>query len=200
VPTVPDIRADLRADRRRRVRDAMLDAAHDLTVSDGWGRVRMASVAAAVGVSRQTLHAEFGTKAALGEALVLRETDCYLAGVADALARHPGHLQAAIEAAVTYTLQATAASPLLQAILTGAAGGDESLLPLLTSRGTAILDRATQMLHAWMLTDDTSRDPARVDDLADDLVRLVVSHAVLPQQPPEVVGRRLARLASLVTD
>jgi AcrR family transcriptional regulator len=200
VATVPDIRADLRADGRRRVREAMLDAAHDLTVSQGWARVRMASVAAAAGVSRQTLHAELGTKEALGQALVLRETDRYLAGVGDALARHPGRLEAAIEAAVRYTLQGTATSPLLQAVLTGAAGGDASLLPLLTSRGTAVLDRASQLLRAWMLTDDPARDAARVDDLVDDLVRLVVSHALLPRQAPEVVARRLARLARLVTD
>jgi AcrR family transcriptional regulator len=200
VTTVPDIRADLRASGRRRIREAMLDAAHDLAVAQGWSKVRMGAVAVEVGVSRQTLHAEFGTKEALGQALVLRETDEYLAGVGEALARHPGQLDAAIDAAVTYTLAATARSPLLQAIVTSAAAGDESLLPLLTSRGSAVLTRASQVLRGWVLADDAARDPAMVDDLVDDLVRLVVSHAVLPQAPPEVVGRRLARLARLVSD
>ena len=71
--TAAAIRADQRADTRRRMREAMLSAAHGLAVARGWGAVRMGEVAQHVGVSRQTLYAEFGSKEALGQALVLRD-------------------------------------------------------------------------------------------------------------------------------
>ena len=48
----------------------------------------MVDVAAAAGVSRQTLYNEFGSKEGLARALVRREADGYLAGVERALAAH----------------------------------------------------------------------------------------------------------------
>ncbi|MEK8172529.1 TetR/AcrR family transcriptional regulator [Streptomyces sp. M19] len=53
----------------------------------------MVDVAAAAGVSRQTLYNEFGSKEGLARALVRREADAYLSGVEEALvtgARGPG--------------------------------------------------------------------------------------------------------------
>ena len=47
----------------------------------------MVDVAAAAGVSRQTLYNEFGSKDGLARALVRREADAYLAGVDRALRR-----------------------------------------------------------------------------------------------------------------
>jgi AcrR family transcriptional regulator len=88
--------AEIRSAARQQLRDALLDAVHSLVVTVGWRRVRMGAVAAAVGVSRQTLHTEFGTKEALGQALVARETDRFLLGVTGALERHPGALGPAV--------------------------------------------------------------------------------------------------------
>lgn len=54
--------------RRAQAREtqlAVLRAAHDLFVSAGYGRTTMAAVAAAAGVSVETVYAGFGTKAAL---------------------------------------------------------------------------------------------------------------------------------------
>lgn len=196
VPTVADIRADSRADARRRMREAMLDAAHESTVEGGWGAVRMGAVAARVGVSRQTLHTEFGTKDALGQALILRETERFLLGVTEALDRHPGRLGPALRAAITYTLSSTAANPLLQTVLTSArSGGDETLLPLLTSRSEPLLHRSSDVLCAWVGNHHPELDAAVVADVVDSVVRLVVSHAVLPQERPGVVAERIARLA-----
>lgn len=190
--------ADIRAEARQRLRDAMLDAAHELTVSGGWGAVRMGAVATRVGVSRQTLHAEFGTKEALGQALVLRTTDQFLAGVTDALERSPGRLREAVEAAVGFTLERCALDPLLQTILTSARGtGDETLLPLLTSRSEPVLQRSSEVMTAWVAAHHPELDPAVVRDVVDSVVRLVVSHAVLPVDPPAAVAGRLGRLAEL---
>ncbi|HVM26417.1 MAG TPA: TetR family transcriptional regulator [Mycobacteriales bacterium] len=188
--------ADIRAEARLRVRGAMLDAAHELAVERGWGGVRMGAIAARVGVSRQTLHAEFGTKEALGEALVLRVTDRFLLGVAEALEQHGDRLGEAVRAAVTYTLRGTSSDPLLQTVLTSTRGaGDETLLPLLTSRGEPLLHRASDVLGAWVRQKRPELDPDVVADVVDSVVRLVVSHAVLLLDPPDVVADRLARLA-----
>ena len=49
----------------RTTRDALLDAAYDVVVAGDWQSARMVDVAAAAGVSRQTLYNEFGSKDAL---------------------------------------------------------------------------------------------------------------------------------------
>lgn len=191
--------ADIRADARTRLRDAMLDAAHALVVEHGWGAVRMGAIAAQVGVSRQTLHAEFGTKEALGQALVLRVTDRFLVGVAASLAPHGHDVGAAVRAAVTYTLTGAADDPLLQTVLTGTRGtGDETLLPLLTSRGEPLLHRASGVLTGWLRSVRPELPAGLAAEVVDSVVRLVVSHAVLLLDPPEVVGGRLGRLAEAV--
>ena len=189
------IAADIRADARDRLREAVLDLVHDAVVAHGWAAVRMGPVAARVGVSRQTLHAVFGTKEALGQALVLRETDRFLVGVARALDRHPGHLGQAVSAAVAYTLRRADEDPMLHTVLTSSrTGGDATMLPLLTT-SEPLLHRATDAVTAWVCAQHPALDPARVRETVDSVVRLVVSHAVVPVDPPEVVGRRLARLA-----
>ena len=49
-----------------------------ITVEHGWAAVTMAKVAGIAGVSRQTVYNEYGAKAALGQAMVLRELDRFL--------------------------------------------------------------------------------------------------------------------------
>lgn len=67
-------------------RESLLDAAFAALARRPWSAVRMVDVAAAAGVSRQTLYNEFGSKDGLARALVRREADGYLAGVERALA------------------------------------------------------------------------------------------------------------------
>lgn len=194
--TAADIRADVRAEARRRLRDAMLDAARDTAVAGGWGSVRMGAVAARVGVSRQTLHAEFGTKEALGQELVLRETATFLDGVRAALDGAAGDLPAALQAGVEFSLEACAADPLLQAVLGATHSGDDALLPLLTSRGDPLLHRSSELVRGWVAERHPGLDAALVAEVVDSVVRLVVSHAVLPEAAPAVVAARLGRLAA----
>ena len=46
-----------------------------MTASVGWASVTMGRLADAVGVSRQTVYNEIGTKPGLAEAMILRELD-----------------------------------------------------------------------------------------------------------------------------
>lgn len=196
VTTAADIRADLRADTRRRMREAMLSATHELAVTAGWGAVRMGAVAERVGVSRQTLYAEFGSKDALGQALVLRETDLFLLGVAAILEQHRDDLAGAIREAVAYTLEISRENPLLQTVLTGSAAGDATLLPLLTSRSAPLLTRSSEVLCAWVGEQHPELDEGLVATMVDAVVRLVVSHVVMPSAEPEVVAGQLSQLTT----
>lgn len=118
-----------------------------MVLDKGWSAVRMGAIASAVGISRQSLHAEFGTKDDLGHALVTCETTEF-AVVAARLAEHPGGLPGAVFAAAHYMLTAARENPLLQTILTRAAGsdGDVSLLSVLTIQGEPIIGSAAGLV------------------------------------------------------
>lgn len=189
------IAEEIRSDARDRLREAVLDLVQDTVATSGWASVRMGAVAAQVGVSRQTLHAVFGTKEALGQALVLRVTDQFLVGVAEALDRSPGRLGEAVTAAVTWTLRRADEDPMVHTVLTSSrSGGDTTMLPLLAT-SEPLLHRATDAVHGWICAHHPDLDDASVREVVDTVVRLVVSHTVVPVDAPEVVGRRLGRLA-----
>ena len=179
--------------QRRTLRDDLLDAAAALIIERGFRRVRMQDVADAVGVSRQTVYNEFGDKWRLAQALNLRENDRYLDAVDEALARHED-LYSAVAAAVAYTLSTAADDPLQKAILTGT--GSEDLLPLMTTRAEPVLFAAKQRIIAHTLRQWPELDADEVTDLADAVVRLTMSHTVLPMDPPDIVAARLARLVA----
>ena len=186
----------LRVQFRRQVRESALETAHRLLVERGWEHVTVSAVAAAIGVSRPTFYKEFASKQALGEALVRRETDRFLAGVAGVLEQHTQDEDAAIAAAVHYTLLEAQASPLLRAVLTSTRGGDDSLLPLLTTRSAPLLQRASAALTGWFAQHFPEHDDDTVAEGVDAVVRLVVSHLVLPVAPPDQTAQRLATLAT----
>ncbi|GGU80765.1 TetR family transcriptional regulator [Streptomyces filipinensis] len=99
-------------------RESLLDAACTALARRPWSMVRMVEVAAAAGVSRQTLYNEFGSKDGLARALVRREADGYLAGVERALAG-PGEPGERLIAVVEWTSAAARENALVRAMLTG---------------------------------------------------------------------------------
>jgi len=195
--SIVDIRAESRASVRARIREAALDTARETTVARGWSAVRMGVVAGEVGVSRQTLHAEFGTKQDLGLALVMREAGVFFDGVAARLDRHPGDLFGAVHEAVAFTVHTAADNPLLQTILTGAttAGGDDSLLPLLTIRSEPLLDRAVALFSDWIDAQWPDSDPEAVRVMVHSVARLLISHVLLRTDSADAAGRDLALVA-----
>ncbi|WP_142266104.1 MULTISPECIES: TetR/AcrR family transcriptional regulator [Streptomyces] len=99
-------------------RESLLDAAFEALALRPWAAVRMVDVAAAAGVSRQTLYNEFGSKEGLARALVRREADGYLAGVERALAVH-GDAREKLTATAEWTTSAARDNVLVRAVLTG---------------------------------------------------------------------------------
>ena len=195
--TVSDLRAETRAYARSRLRDVALDAARDVVLDRGWGAVRMGAIANEIGISRQSLHAEFGTKDELGNALVMREMTEFFDGVEQRLARHPGDLSGAVSEAVQYMVSCARDNPLLETIITrAAAGGDVSLLSLLTVRGEALLGSATAIVRDWVVGQWPAADPADVRLMVESVVRLCQSHILTQTKTPAEVGSDLALVAS----
>ncbi|MFI2711774.1 TetR family transcriptional regulator [Micromonospora sp. NPDC018662] len=176
-------------------RDAIVEAARAQTVACGWDGVRMGAVARAAGVSRQTVYNEFGTKAGLAEALARREVDRFVGEVRAALGEHGADVRAAAYAAIRRTLAAAADNPLVKAILTSARGGSDELLPYLTTRSELVLTESTAALLEWAGCHLPDADPAALAFAADSVVRLVVSHIVLPGAPVDETAGKLADLA-----
>ena len=99
-------------------RESLLDAAYTALVRRPWSAVRMVDVAAAAGVSRQTLYNEFGSKDGLARALVRREADGFLAGVDRALTGRSDHRDR-LTATAEWTASAARENILVRAMLTG---------------------------------------------------------------------------------
>ncbi|MBL1117479.1 TetR family transcriptional regulator [Streptomyces sp. 110] len=102
-------------------RESLLDAAFTALERRPWARVKMSEVAAAAGVSRQTLYNEFGSKEGLARALVRREADAYLRGVERALSGVSGAAapRERLAAAAVWTVRSATENPLVRAVLTG---------------------------------------------------------------------------------
>jgi AcrR family transcriptional regulator len=178
-----------------RSRDIIVDAARALTVATGWEGVRMGAVAHAAGVSRQTVYNEFGSKAGLAEALARREVDRFVGAVRTILHAHGDDVHAAAHATISHTLTEAAGDPLIKAVLTSSRGGSDDLLPYLTTRSDLVLTEATDALLEWADTVLPGADRAAVAFATDSVVRLVISHIVLPTAPVERTAAALADLA-----
>lgn len=180
------------------VRERVLDAAAELICADGgWSAVTMGRVADRVGVSRQLVYKEVGGRAALGEAVVARETERVLTGVLERMRAHGPDALAGVLAAAEFVLRAGEDSPLVKALVLGSHGGNDGLLPLLTARPGPVLVPATKILlaearvrYAALAVDD---DVLR--RIVEVVVRLTLSHLL---QPTGTVEEAVAQLGTVL--
>jgi AcrR family transcriptional regulator len=178
---------------RAQMREEVLDAATAAVGNGGWPALRMQAIADQVGVSRRTLYNEFGTKALLAEALVLRVTRRILDDVEAHLLAAPD-LVSGWEASVLSALRTAQSDPVLLTVLTGSASGE--FLPLLTTHGTPVIEYATAHM-----TDAAMRRwpelPVRQTTLAAEAsVRLAISLIIRPGETIEGAARDVAELAT----
>ena len=177
---------------REQLHTAILDAAREQAVERGWRNVRMGDVAAAVGVSRQTLYAEFQNKDTLAEAVAVRELLHLLSSLSAELDGLSGSLYDVVRAGVRFVLDEAAANPVLHAALTGARPADNELLPLLLKSVEPIITAAQEILTSFAVGRFPELDAAALDLGVESLIRLVVSYLVLPVHPHEVIAERVA--------
>jgi AcrR family transcriptional regulator len=176
------------------LRESLIEAAADALARNSWTATRMADIAAAVGVSRQTVYNEFGNKDELAKALLLREANRFLGEVEGALDDWPSDPVGALTAAIEVFLRLAEEEPLLRAIVGGGVPGHEDLGPLLTTQGGAVLPFITQRLTDHFLTGYPNVDRAQVLAYADAAVRLAISHVILPTAPPHVTAAEVGRV------
>jgi AcrR family transcriptional regulator len=177
---------------RDQLRDVVLDAAAALIADRGWRHTRMADVAAAAGVSRQTLYQHYGSRGALEGALVLREADRFLHDVEQAVAEYPSDPQAATSAAFEVFRTAVAQSTLIKSVT--AQDGSGQLMAVLDAHSSALLSRARGRLEAAITAVWPRTDPADAALVAECLVRLAISHLTMPGESSALTGDGVARL------
>lgn len=177
---------------RKLMRQRVLDAARELTCASGWDQVSLSAVAALAEVSRPSVYKEFGNRAGLGRALVLRETQQFLGDVA--LTLYPGRpdTRASLEEAIHYVLTEAHRNPLISAVVTAAREGSDSLLPYLTARADPIFDGSTRLLRQWFTERLPEQDEELIAVAADIAVRMTISHLVLPGAAPRPTAERLS--------
>jgi AcrR family transcriptional regulator len=138
--------------------ERVVAAAADLTLEVGWAGVTMGKLADRVGVSRQTVYNEVGSKPRLAEEMVLAELATFLAVVDAAFDRHPDDLVEAIRGAARGVLELAESNALLQAVVSASYG----------------------RVHRYRL----DIDDRWLDAAIDMVVRLVLSHVVHPTGSP----------------
>lgn len=175
------------------LRAAIVDAARRTTSSDGWSAVTMSRLASDVGVSRQTVYNEVGSKPELAQALVLDELGRFMARVDEGFDAHPSDVRAAVEAAVRGVLDFAHDNTLIAAIVAGTHGADTDLLPLLTTSSLPLLDVARAVVARRLAA--YCDDAGRVAATTDVLVRVTLSHVM---QPGDTPARTAAQLADAV--
>lgn len=189
------------------VRERLVAAAADLTCDSGWSTLTMAKVAARAGVSRQTVYNELGSKPALGQAMVLRELERFLAAVEEELDAHDDLVEAIRSAAHRILLMARD-NPLLHAVLAsahtagpeGTGGGSADLLPFLTTEAEPLIGAAKDVIAQRVpgRYPDLGLDEGELDVAIDAIVRLVLSHVMQPGGDPRTTSDGLAWIVARV--
>ncbi|WP_307827882.1 TetR family transcriptional regulator [Nocardioides sp. SYSU D00038] len=180
------------------MRERVVEAAVRLTGELGWSQVTMARLADEVGVSRQTVYNEIGTKPGLAEAMILRELDRFLEVVSLAFDAHPTDLVAAIGAASEAVLVHAQDNQLLHAVVSATHGADTELLPLLTTHASSLLEAAKLVIGERLAPYDVDLPPARLEAAIDMVVRVVLSHVMEPSGPPAATAESIAWIAGRV--
>lgn len=179
-------------------RERVVEAAVRLTSDLGWAQVTMAKLADEVGVSRQTVYNEIGTKPGLAEAMILRELDRFLAVVTAAFDRHPDDIVAAIRGASVGVLEHAQDNRLLHAVVSATHGADTELLPLLTTHAESLLRVAKGVIADRIEPYDVDLDRSHLEVAIDMVVRLFLSHVMQPSGPPRETGEDIAWIVARV--
>ncbi|RNL75318.1 TetR/AcrR family transcriptional regulator [Nocardioides marmorisolisilvae] len=179
-------------------RERLINEAAELTRAGGWGSITMAKLADRVGVSRQTVYNEIGSKQQLAEAMIMHELEVFLRSVDAAFEAHPGDLVAAIREAALEVLRTARTNPLLHAVLSASHGAESSLLPLLTTQAEPIIDAAGVLIRGHLTAYDVPLTEDRVSALVDMVIRVLLSHVTAPGGSPERTAEDIAFIAERV--
>lgn len=168
------------------LQERLLDAAYGMIETAGWSSVTMAKLASAVGVSRQTVHTEVGTRHRLAEALALRELGRFLDLVRARMAAETDVVEG-VRSACRGALELGETSVLVRTVFGSLTSeNDADFLAILTTESGEIVEAAVSVVTECVrelypplpFTDD------ELDVAAEAIVRLVLSALTRPSKPP----------------
>lgn len=180
------------------LRSRIVKAAAIVTCDTGWSSVTMSLLAEMVGVSRQTVYNEIGSKRQLAEEVVFTELQEFLALVDGAFEAHPHDMTAAVRAAVHDVLVLAAESPLIHAIVSTSHGAQHDLLPLLTTRSETLIETAKNVIHNHLVAFAPPLSGRELSAAADVVVRAVLSHVMQPSATPDETADDIAGIAARI--
>ncbi|KQZ68566.1 TetR/AcrR family transcriptional regulator [Nocardioides sp. Root151] len=162
------------------LRESILDAAWARATHASWGQVRIADIAEDVGVSRQTIYNEFGTKDQLSLALFDRELQRVLAELETRLASSE-RFEEGIRRALLWMLDEVTDHALLGRMVTDArSGGGDGLVPVLTVRSDMIITPVRATLTRIAMERWPEADASAVEVVSDMYVRFILSQIITP--------------------
>ncbi len=177
---------------RELLRQTLFGAARDELEHRAWSEITMSDIAAAAGVSRQTLYKEFGNRNEFGLAFVIHEGERFLDAVEAAVLEHRDDPRAAIGAALELFLRTAGEDPLIRILLSDDGGG--GMLPFVTTQGMPVVQWATARLATTIEEGWPQAPEADVRLLAESLVRLAISYITAPTESPETTAAAVADL------
>lgn len=180
------------------LRDRLIAAAVELTVEQGWAALTMRGLAERIGVSRQTVYNELGSKPELAEAMVLTELATFLEHVETAFADHPTDLADAVEQSSRRVLELCQSHPFHQAVLSASHGADSELLPLYTTHSDLLLGAAQGIVAERLPQYNLNISEDAVHAMVDMVLRMTISHAMRPTDPPAETAARMGWLVRKV--
>ncbi len=190
---VPSARTTPYAEAARELlRQTLFDAARDQLAERPWSEVTMSDIAAAAGVSRQTLYKEFGNRNEFGLAFVIKVGESFLDDVDRAVIANAGDPRAAVEAALEMFLRTASEDPLIKLLLSD--DGTGGLLPFVTTQGLPVVQWATGRLATTIETGWPQAPKTDVLLLSEALVRLAISYITAPTESPETIATSVAEL------
>ena len=166
------------------LRESILDTAFERAVKTDWEDVRISDIARDVGVSRQTIYNEFGTKQQLAEAVFNREMQTFLGGLVEVVAGAETLEQALRDSLATIFRQAREHELLQRMLKDGREGRSTALLPLMTTNSYLIV-RPVRTLLAGLYESRWPTGLANIERLAELVVRVTISYIVLESDFPE---------------
>jgi AcrR family transcriptional regulator len=189
---MPSARTPYPEAARELLRQTLFGAARDQLEQRPWAEITMSDIAAAAGVSRQTLYKEFGSRNEFGLAFVIHEGERFLDDVEQAVLEHVDDPRAAVTAALELFLRTAAEDPMIRILLRD--DGSAGMLPFVTTQGVPVVQWATLRL-AGVIEEGWPQAPkADVSLLSEALVRLAISYITTPSESAETTAASVAEL------
>jgi AcrR family transcriptional regulator len=174
------------------LRTSVLDALQNLLEDRDWSRITLADIAKRVGISRQTLYNEFGSRTGLAQAYAVRLSDGFVDHVEIAIGENENDVESALKNGIQAFLLDAAGNPLIQSLLTG--DPNNELLRLVTVNSEPILIHATERLEE-VFRESWVKPPAVASVIfARMAVRLAMSYIAMPPEPGSDVAADFAAL------